>query len=129
MRRENLLSATCYLYSQGRCRTFWRLKLRCCDLQPASTDLSEAKHLRPMANNATQVEAKIRAIIADKLGVEESEIVREASFTEDLGADSLDTVELIMEFEKEFNISIPDEDADQIATVSNAIAYVIKKAA
>ena len=82
-----------------------------------------------MANNATQVEAKIRAIIADKLGVEESEIVREASFTEDLGADSLDTVELIMEFEKEFNISIPDEDADQIATVSNAIAYVIKKAA
>lgn len=82
-----------------------------------------------MANNATQVEAKIRAIIADKLGVEESEIVREASFTEDLGADSLDTVELIMEFEKEFNISIPDEDADQIATVSNAIAYVLKKAA
>ncbi len=82
-----------------------------------------------MANNATQVEAKIRAIIADKLGVEESEIVREASFTEDLGADSLDTVELIMEFEKEFSISIPDEDADQIATVSNAIAYVIRKAA
>ncbi len=80
-----------------------------------------------MADNATQAEAKIRAIIADKLGVEESEIVLEASFTEDLGADSLDTVELIMEFEKEFNIKIPDEDADKIATVSNAIDYVVEK--
>ena len=77
-----------------------------------------------MADNGMQTEAKIRAIIADKLGVEESEIVPEASFTDDLGADSLDTVELIMEFEKEFNIKIPDEDADKIATVSNAIAYV-----
>ena len=83
----------------------------------------------PMANDATQVEAKIRAIITDKLGVEESEIVPEASFTEDLGADSLDTVELIMEFEKEFNIKIPDEDADKIATVSDAIGYVKEKAA
>jgi len=75
------------------------------------------------------VGAKIRDIIADKLGVEQSEITAESSFTEDLGADSLDTVELIMEFEKEFNIKIPDEEADQIATVGNAIAYVTNKAA
>ncbi len=80
-----------------------------------------------MADRAAQAEAKIRAIIADKLGVEESEIVPEASFTDDLGADSLDTVELIMEFEKEFNIKIPDEDADKIATVQNAISYVTEK--
>ena len=82
-----------------------------------------------MADNVSQVEAKIRAIIADKLGVEEVTIVPEASFTDDLGADSLDTVELIMEFEKEFNIKIPDEDADKIATVSNAIAYIADKTA
>ena len=81
-----------------------------------------------MANTA-EVEVQIRAIIADKLGVEESEIVPAASFTEDLGADSLDTVELIMEFEKEFNIKIPDEDADKIATVRNAIDYVANKSA
>ena len=81
-----------------------------------------------MAQNGNQTEAKIRAIIADKLGVEESEIVPDASFTDDLGADSLDTVELIMEFENEFDIKIPDEDADKIVTVSNAIAYVAEKA-
>ena len=70
------------------------------------------------------VEAKVKEIIIDKLGVEESQITPEASFTNDLGADSLDTVELIMEFEKEFNIAIPDEQAEKISTVGDAIAYI-----
>ena len=65
-----------------------------------------------------------RAIIVDKLSVEETEVTNEASFTNDLGADSLDTVELIMEFEKEFGISIPDDQAEKITTVGDAIAYI-----
>lgn len=72
----------------------------------------------------SNVQEKITKIIVDKLGVEESEVTKEASFTNDLGADSLDTVELIMEFEKEFNISIPDEKAETIATVGDAIKYL-----
>ena len=67
---------------------------------------------------------KIKEIIIDKLGIEESEITESAGFTNDLGADSLDTVELIMEFEKEFNVSIPDEDAEKIGTVGDAISYL-----
>ena len=67
---------------------------------------------------------KIKEIIVDKLGIEESEITDSASFTNDLGADSLDTVELIMEFEKEFNVSIPDEEAEKIQTVGDAVAYL-----
>ncbi len=74
-----------------------------------------------------EVESKIKSIIVDKLGVDESEVVPEANFTNDLGADSLDTVELIMEFEKEFDLSIPDEDAENIATVGDAIKYVKDK--
>tara|TARA_Y100001970_G_C13496246_1_gene491385 strand:+ start:281 stop:517 length:237 start_codon:yes stop_codon:yes gene_type:complete len=70
------------------------------------------------------LENKIKEIIIDKLGIEESEITDSASFTNDLGADSLDTVELIMEFEKEFNVSIPDEDAEKIATVGDAVSYL-----
>ena len=70
------------------------------------------------------LENKIKEIIMDKLGIEESEITDSASFTNDLGADSLDTVELIMEFEKEFNVSIPDEDAEKIGTVGDAISYL-----
>lgn len=70
------------------------------------------------------VEEKVRQIIIDKLGVDASEVTREASFTNDLGADSLDTVELIMEFEKEFDISIPDEQAENIQTVGQAIDYL-----
>lgn len=73
------------------------------------------------------VEAKVKSIIVDKLGVDESEVTHEANFTNDLGADSLDTVELIMEFEKEFDISIPDEDAEEIATVGNAVEYLQDK--
>ena len=69
-----------------------------------------------------------KAIIVDKLGVDEAEVKAEASFTNDLGADSLDTVELIMEFEKEFGISIPDDKAEKIATVGDAIAYIEENA-
>ena len=72
--------------------------------------------------------AKVKAIIVDKLGVDESEVTPEASFTNDLGADSLDTVELIMEFEKEFNIAIPDDQAEKINTVGEAIAYIAENA-
>ncbi|GAB1474363.1 MAG: acyl carrier protein [Bacteroidetes bacterium GWF2_41_61] len=70
------------------------------------------------------INAKVKAIIVDKLGVEESEVTPTASFTNDLGADSLDTVELIMEFEKAFGITIPDEAAEKISTVGDAIAYI-----
>ena len=72
----------------------------------------------------SDVAARVKAIIVDKLSVEESEVTNEASFTNDLGADSLDTVELIMEFEKEFNLSIPDDQAEKISTVADAIAYI-----
>ena len=72
----------------------------------------------------SDVASKVKAIIVDKLGVDESEVTNEASFTNDLGADSLDTVELIMEFEKQFNISIPDDKAEGIQTVGDAIAYI-----
>ncbi|MEM1041690.1 MAG: acyl carrier protein [Bacteroidota bacterium] len=68
--------------------------------------------------------ARVTSIIVEKLGVDESDITESASFQDDLGADSLDTVELIMEFEKEFNMTIPDEDAEKIATVGDAINYV-----
>ncbi len=76
---------------------------------------------------ANDIEQRVRAIIVEKLGVDESDITREASFTNDLGADSLDTVELIMEFEKEFDLTIPDEDAEQIGTVGDAVDYVSRK--
>ena len=72
----------------------------------------------------SEVAQRVKSIIVDKLGVEESEVTETASFTNDLGADSLDTVELIMEFEKEFNISIPDDQAEKISSVGDAIAYV-----
>ncbi|HUL43820.1 MAG TPA: acyl carrier protein [Bacteroidota bacterium] len=74
------------------------------------------------------VEGKVKDIIMNKLGVEASQVTPEASFTNDLGADSLDTVELVMEFEKAFNIQIPDEDAEKIATVGDAIKYLSAKA-
>ena len=76
----------------------------------------------------SDIAQKVKQIIIDKLGVEESEVTPEASFTNDLGADSLDTVELIMEFEKEFNISIPDDQAENIATVGQAIACLEQNA-
>ncbi|MCR9171287.1 MAG: acyl carrier protein [bacterium] len=76
----------------------------------------------------SDVKSKVVSIIVDKLGVEESEVSNEASFTNDLGADSLDTVELIMEFEKEFNIAIPDDQAENIQTVGDAISYIEENA-
>lgn len=72
----------------------------------------------------SDIQNRVKAIIVDKLGVDESEVKPEATFTNDLGADSLDTVELIMELEKEFNVTIPDDQAEKIATVGDAIAYV-----
>lgn len=75
----------------------------------------------------SDVKSRVMSIIVDKLGVAEDEVTAEASFTNDLGADSLDTVELIMEFEKEFDLSIPDEDAENIATVGDAVTYLSGK--
>ena len=75
----------------------------------------------------SDVASKVKAIIVDKLGVDESEVVNEASFTNDLGADSLDTVELIMQFEEEFGIEIPDEDAENILSVQEAFDYISKQ--
>ncbi|NLH57360.1 MAG: acyl carrier protein [Rikenellaceae bacterium] len=72
----------------------------------------------------SDIATRVKDIIVDKLGVDENEVTPEASFTNDLGADSLDTVELIMEFEKEFNLSIPDEEAEKISTVNDAIKYI-----
>lgn len=76
----------------------------------------------------SDIKSRVISIIVDKLGVEETEVTAEASFTNDLGADSLDTVELIMEFEKEFNIAIPDDQAEKIATVGDAITYIEQNA-
>ncbi len=76
----------------------------------------------------SDIQSRVKAIIVDKLGVDESEVAAEASFTNDLGADSLDTVEWIMEFEKEFNIAIPDDQAEKIGTVQEAISYIEENA-
>ena len=72
----------------------------------------------------SDIASRVKAIIVDKLGVDENEVTPEASFTNDLGADSLDTVELIMEFEKEFNMGIPDDQAENIGTVKDAVGYI-----
>lgn len=76
----------------------------------------------------SDIASRVKAIIVDKLGVDENEVSAEASFTNDLGADSLDTVELIMEFEKEFNLGIPDDQAETISTVGEAIKYIEENA-
>ncbi len=75
----------------------------------------------------SDINAKVKEIVMNKLGVEESAVTPEASFTNDLGADSLDTVELVMEFEKVFGLQIPDEDAEKISTVGDAINYLTAK--
>ncbi len=74
-----------------------------------------------------EIEQKVKKIIVEKLGVNEDEVKPESHFVNDLGADSLDTVELVMEFEREFNITIPDEDAEKIQTVGDAINYLVEK--
>ena len=76
----------------------------------------------------SEVTDRVKAIIVDKLGVDEGQVTEAASFTTDLGADSLDTVDLIMEFEKEFGISIPDDKAEKIGTVGDAISYIEENA-
>ena len=76
----------------------------------------------------SEIESRVKSIIVEKLNVDEAEVKPEASFTGDLGADSLDTVELIMEFEKAFGISIPDDKAEQITTVGEAISYIEENA-
>ncbi|MFP5503439.1 MAG: acyl carrier protein [Candidatus Sericytochromatia bacterium] len=80
-----------------------------------------------MAENETF--AKVKKIVVDRLGVNEDTVTMDAAFTEDLGADSLDTVELVMAFEEEFNVEIPDEDAEKIRTVKDAVSYIEKQAA
>jgi acyl carrier protein len=77
----------------------------------------------------SSIAERVQNIIVEKLGVDASEVTSEASFTQDLGADSLDTVELIMEFEKEFEIAIPDEQAENIQTVGQAVSYLEKEKA
>ncbi len=76
----------------------------------------------------SDIASRVKAIIVDKLGVDETEVTPAASFTNDLGADSLDTVELIMEFEKEFNVAIPDDQAEKIGTVGDAVSYIEENA-
>ena len=84
----------------------------------------EHNSLNTNKETMSDIEAKVKAIIVDKLSVDESEVKNEASFANDLGADSLDTVELIMEFEKEFGITIPEDKSEKISTVGDAIAYI-----
>ena len=93
-------------------------------------EFSDEIYLQTLLNFTirSEIESKVKAIIVDKLGVDEAEVKPEASFTNDLGADSLDSVELIMEFEKEFGISIPDDKAEKIGTVGDAIAYIAENA-
>lgn len=82
-------------------------------------------NINQLKNNImSDIASRVKAIIVDKLGVDENDVNPEANFTTDLGADSLDTVELIMEFEKEFDIQIPDDQAEQIQTVGQAIKYI-----
>ena len=77
----------------------------------------------------SEISSKVKAIIVDKLVIDESEVTNNSNFMSDLGADSLDTVELIMEFEKEFDLQIPDDDAEKITTVGEAIKYIEEKVA
>lgn len=77
---------------------------------------------------SAEIEAKVKTIVADQLGVDEAELSLETSFTNDLNADSLDTVELVMELEDQFDVSIPDEEAEKIQTVGQAVSYIAAKA-
>ena len=78
---------------------------------------------------ADEVYSRVRKIVSDQLGVEDDKVTPEANFQNDLGADSLDTVELVMAFEEEFDLEIPDEDAERIATVQDAVNYILSKKA
>jgi acyl carrier protein len=104
--------------------TYWVIAKKYCLIYLKNCSFAPLTNYKIMSDIAE----KVTSIIVDKLGVEESEVTNEASFTNDLGADSLDTVELIMEFEKEFNIAIPDEQAEKIATVGDAVSYISENA-
>lgn len=80
-----------------------------------------------MGNTATSVFERVKKVVVEQLSVDEAEVTPEASFTQDLGADSLDTVELVMAFEEEFGTEIPDEDAEKIQTVKDAVSYIEKR--
>jgi acyl carrier protein len=99
-------------------------------MRPALPEVSHTVFfLKLTSGGSAMVDEKVKEIIAKQLGVNASEVVPEASFVEDLGADSLDTVELVMAFEESFNIEIPDEDAEKIAKVKDAIEYIKNKQA
>jgi acyl carrier protein len=89
--------------------------------------MKEGSAMGEEVGKSMAVEDRIKKIIAEQLGVDEDEVVPEASFVDDLGADSLDTVELVMAFEEEFDIEIPDEDAEKILTVGRAMEYIKEK--
>jgi acyl carrier protein len=89
--------------------------------------MKEGRAMGEEVGKSMAVEDRIKKIIAEQLGVDEDEVVPEASFVDDLGADSLDTVELVMAFEEEFDIEIPDEDAEKILTVGRAMEYIKEK--
>jgi len=80
-----------------------------------------------MSTNTTEIEARVKKIVIEQLGVKEDEVTTDASFVDDLGADSLDTVELVMALEEEFDTEIPDEDAEKIVTIKDAVAYVVER--
>lgn len=80
-----------------------------------------------MSTNTNEIEARVKKIVVEQLGVKEDEVTTEASFVDDLGADSLDTVELVMALEEEFDTEIPDEDAEKIITIKDAVAYVVER--
>jgi acyl carrier protein len=88
---------------------------------------SDRVQATPIEDDMSNVEEKVKDIIVEELGVEREKLTSEASFMEDLGADSLDTVELVMAFEKEFDIDIPDEDAEKLRTVGDAMNYLHEK--
>src|SRR5437763_1292258 len=91
---------------------------------PSIVSVLESMRLQPIPGGFMSVEQKVKQIIVEQLGVDESQVDNTASFVEDLGADSLDIVELVMAFEEAFEIEIPDEDAEKMATVKDAIDYI-----
>jgi acyl carrier protein len=80
-----------------------------------------------MTINTTEIEARVKKIVVEQLGVKDDELTTDASFVDDLGADSLDTVELVMALEEEFETEIPDEDAERIVTIKDAVKYVVER--